>query len=98
MTFPGDIKDYLIPFHADAGMAYECIGCEAHYPLDRFLYTCPSCAGLLRIADLTFEALKDIPGPGGKGSSITAGCSTATGSRGSSSFMSSSSPSSPLIP
>lgn len=60
--FPDDIKDHLFPFHTDARMAYECIGCETHYPLDRFLYTCPSCGGLLRISDLTFEALREIPG------------------------------------
>ena len=61
--FPTDIKDLLFPSHTDAQMAYECIGCEAHHPLDRFLYTCPSCGGLLRIVDLTFDALLEIPGP-----------------------------------
>jgi threonine synthase len=61
--FPPDIRDLLLPFHTDAQMAYECIGCEAHYPLDRFLYTCPGCGGLLRICDLTFDALMEIPGP-----------------------------------
>jgi threonine synthase len=61
--FPEDIRDLLLPAHTDAEMAYECIGCEAHYSLDRFLYTCPSCGGLLRICDLTFDALGEIPGP-----------------------------------
>jgi threonine synthase len=61
--FPADIKDHLLPFHTDARMAYECIGCEEHYPLDRFLYTCPGCGGLLRICDITFDALLEIPGP-----------------------------------
>jgi threonine synthase len=61
--FPVDIKDHLFPFHTDAQMAYECIACEANYPLDRFLYTCPSCGGLLRIVDLTFNRLTEIPGP-----------------------------------
>jgi threonine synthase len=60
--FPSDIKDLLFPFHTDAQMAYECIVCGEHYPLDRFLYTCPGCGGLLRICDLTFDALLDIPG------------------------------------
>jgi threonine synthase len=60
--FPADIKDHLLPFHTDAQMAYECIECEEHYPLDRFLYTCPGCGGLLRICDLTFDALLEIPG------------------------------------
>jgi threonine synthase len=61
--FPADIRDLLLPSHTDAQMAYECVGCEAHYPLDRFLYTCPECGGLLRICDLTFDALQKIPGP-----------------------------------
>jgi len=60
--FPTDIRDLLIPSHTDAHMVYECIGCEAQYPLDRFLYTCPGCGGLLRICDLTFDALLEIPG------------------------------------
>lgn len=58
---PLEIKDYLLPSHR-AQMAYECIGCEEPYPLDRFLYTCPKCGGLLRIVDLTFDDLKQIPG------------------------------------
>ncbi|UCC66596.1 MAG: pyridoxal-phosphate dependent enzyme, partial [Deltaproteobacteria bacterium] len=58
---PVEIKDYLLPSHR-AQMAYECIGCEETYPLDRFLYTCPKCGGLLRIVDLTFDDLKEIPG------------------------------------
>jgi threonine synthase len=60
--FPDNIKDFLLPFHTDAQMAYACIECEATYPLDRFLYTCPSCGGLLSISDLTFDALREIPG------------------------------------
>jgi threonine synthase len=63
VDFPSDIKDHLLPFHTDAQMAYECIECEEHYPLDRFLYTCPGCGGLLRICDLTFDALLKTPGP-----------------------------------
>jgi len=61
--FPSDIRDLLFPAHTDARMVYECVGCEEHYPLDRFLYTCPGCGGLLRICDLTFDALRAIPGP-----------------------------------
>jgi threonine synthase len=61
--FPSDIRDLLLPSHTDAQMAYECIGCAEHYPLDRFLYTCPGCGGLLRICDLSFDALREVPGP-----------------------------------
>jgi threonine synthase len=63
VDFPSDIKAHLLPVHTDARMAYECIECEEHYSLDRFLYTCPGCGGLLRICDLTFDALQEIPGP-----------------------------------
>ncbi|RLB05866.1 MAG: threonine synthase [Deltaproteobacteria bacterium] len=59
--FPEEMKDYLLPSHV-AQMAYQCIGCGESYPLDRFLYTCPRCGGLLRIIDLNFDALKRIPG------------------------------------
>jgi threonine synthase len=61
--FPTDIRDLLVPAHTNAQMVYECIGCEAQYPLERFLYTCPGCGGLLRICDLTFDTLLEIPGP-----------------------------------
>ena len=78
--FPDDIKDHLLPFHTDAQMAYECIGCEAHYPLDRFLYTCPSCGGLLRICRPHLRCPQGDPGvPVARESSIIAGCSTSTG-------------------
>jgi threonine synthase len=63
VDFPADIRDLLLPFHTDAHMVYECVECEAQYPLDRFLYTCPNCGGLLRICDLTFDSLREIPGP-----------------------------------
>ena len=62
VDFPSDIENHLLPLHTDAQMAYECVECEEHYPLDRFLYTCPGCGGLLRIRDLTFDALQEIPG------------------------------------
>ena len=59
--FPVEMKEYLIPGHR-AEMAYECIGCQATYTLEQFLYTCPQCGGLLRIVDTTFDALMDISG------------------------------------
>ncbi len=61
-AFPDEMKDLILPRHLEANMVYKCISCEAGYPIDRFLYTCPSCGGLLRIADLTFNRLKDISG------------------------------------
>jgi len=51
----------LIPRH-EPDMIYECIGCGRSYPLDQFLYTCPSCKSLLRLRDLNFDRLKQFPG------------------------------------
>lgn len=51
----------LIPRH-EPNMIYECIGCDRRYPLDQFLYTCPLCKSLLRLRDLNFDRLKEVPG------------------------------------
>jgi threonine synthase len=46
----------VLPRHR-ARMAYRCIACDAAYPLERLLYTCPACGSLLRVVDDNFEAL-----------------------------------------
>ncbi|MGA1864201.1 MAG: threonine synthase, partial [bacterium] len=51
----------LIPHHKP-DMIYECINCSQSYGLDQFLYTCPSCKGLLKIRDLNFDLLKKCTG------------------------------------
>ncbi|NOY86763.1 MAG: threonine synthase [Deltaproteobacteria bacterium] len=43
-------------------VVYCCIGCGAQYSLDEFLYTCPSCGSLLKLADLSFDTLKQTSG------------------------------------
>ncbi|MBN2373267.1 threonine synthase [bacterium] len=59
--FDQELQKVLLPHHKPE-MIYECIGCGNSYPLDRFLYTCPSCRSLLRLKDLAFDLLKDCPG------------------------------------
>lgn len=56
----GPVEGLLIP-EPQGKLVYVCVHCEAHYPLDRFLYTCPGCGGLLRIKDLEFQRLKAYP-------------------------------------
>ncbi len=57
------IEEFLIP-RPEGDLKYECISCGAFYPLDRFLYTCPRCGGLLRIEDGKFERLLEVPPEG----------------------------------
>ena len=51
----------LIPHH-DSDVVYECIGCGKVYPLEKFLYVCPTCSSLLNLKDNNFDKLKEIPG------------------------------------
>ncbi len=53
------VDRFLIP-RPRGELRYRCILCEGAFPLDRFLYTCPLCGGLLRIEDLRFEELKEV--------------------------------------
>jgi len=46
--FPDNIRHYLIP--APSGkMYYRCLACGAEFDIERLLYTCPSCGGLLML-------------------------------------------------
>ena len=56
-----DWQRELIPNH-QPDMIYECIGCGQTYPLNQFLYTCPSCKNLLKLRDLKFDQLKKHTG------------------------------------
>nr|WP_245693440.1 threonine synthase [Deferrisoma camini] len=62
---PEEIRDLtgidVMPHHRPR-MVYACIRCGATEDLDRLLYTCPSCGGLLRVRDENFEALRDRGG------------------------------------
>jgi len=43
-------------------MEYRCLGCQARYPIDELLYTCPSCGGVFLLEDLDFERLSATSG------------------------------------
>ncbi len=61
IDFPKDIKDALVPTYT-GHVVYECIGCGAHHPIQKFLYTCPSCGSLLSLRDLAFDQLTRLGG------------------------------------
>ncbi len=46
--FPDDIKDHLVP-EASGTMFYRCLDCKEEFGIDRLLYTCPSCGGILML-------------------------------------------------
>lgn len=58
---PDEIEKFtgidILPRHASL-MLYQCVVCDQTYTLERLLYTCPSCRGLLRMVDRNFEALR----------------------------------------
>jgi len=56
LDFPPDIREAIVPTHRGE-VVYECVSCAARHPLDRFLYTCPACGGLLALRDLAFQEL-----------------------------------------
>lgn len=53
------MEDRLIP-QPQGELLYRCIECKTPFPLDRFLYVCPACGGLLRIEDPDFPRLKQV--------------------------------------
>ncbi len=61
IDFPKDIKDSLVPTYT-GHVVYECVGCGAHHPIQKFLYTCPSCGSLLSLRDLSFDQLTRLGG------------------------------------
>jgi len=54
------IEKLLIP-EPQGELWYSCIECDFSTPLDRFLYACPRCEGLLRIEDKNFQRLREVP-------------------------------------
>jgi DNA-directed RNA polymerase subunit RPC12/RpoP len=60
--FPGDIQDYLLP-KPEGRMSYECLGCKSEFGIDRLLYTCPDCGGVLMLQDKNFSRFSDVKGP-----------------------------------
>jgi threonine synthase len=61
IDFPADVRNDLRPSYR-GDVVYECVGCSAQHPIDRFLYTCPACGSLLSLRDRKFDDLKARPG------------------------------------
>jgi len=53
------VNGLLIP-EPEGELWYSCIECDFSTPLDRFLYACPRCGGLLRIEDKNFDRLLQV--------------------------------------
>jgi threonine synthase len=60
-NFPKEIQPHLIP-EPSGQMMYRCLGCDARFPIEKLLYTCPGCGHVLLIYDQQFEAHQDITG------------------------------------
>lgn len=48
--FPEDIRSYLIP-EPRGEMYYQCLACSGEFDIERLLYTCPECGGILLLRD-----------------------------------------------
>lgn len=60
-NFPKDIQPFLIP-QPTGELFYECLGCNAAYPIKELLYVCPKCGQVLLIHNRNFDELKKISG------------------------------------
>ncbi len=43
-------------------LEYVCLHCNARYPIEQLLYTCPQCGGVFLLEDTTFDSLKEQDG------------------------------------
>ncbi len=59
-NFPEEIKQHLLP-KPSGKLIYTCLGCGAHFDIQKLLYTCPECKQVLMIEDQLFDRLKQIP-------------------------------------
>lgn len=57
--FPSTIRSYLLP-KSRGKVAYECLGCQKQYGIEKLHYTCPDCGSVLLLNDLEFDWLKEI--------------------------------------
>ncbi|MBF0228909.1 MAG: threonine synthase [Desulfamplus sp.] len=60
-NFPKDIQPLLIP-KPQGELFYQCLGCDATYPINELLYVCPKCGQVLLIHNRNFDELKKISG------------------------------------
>ena len=59
--FPSEIRPFLIP-EPKGKMRYRCLGCDRRMGIERLLYTCPDCGGLLMLYDEHFDRAREIGG------------------------------------
>jgi len=59
--FPEDIRPYIIP-KPQGEMFYRCLGCDNPFDIDRLLYTCPQCGGVLLLFDRNIRRIEEIGG------------------------------------
>jgi len=59
--FPEDIRKYLVP-EPSGNMFYRCLGCRGEFDIERLLYTCPSCGGILMLYHQLTGDTKNIEG------------------------------------
>ncbi|MBF0211610.1 MAG: threonine synthase [Desulfamplus sp.] len=60
-NFPKDIQQFIIP-KLKGELFYQCLGCDATYPIDKLLYVCPKCGQVLLIHNRKFDELKKVSG------------------------------------
>lgn len=58
---PDDLKSRIIP-EPGGRLIYRCLGCGLAAGIEKLLYTCPDCGGILLIYDEDFEKLGQTPG------------------------------------
>ena len=59
--FPEDIRPYLLP-EPHGRMFYRCLGCKAELDINRLIYTCPECGGVLLLHDKNMDPIKEVGG------------------------------------
>jgi len=59
--FPQEIRPYLVP-RPEGCLRYRCVACRGEFGIERLLYTCPHCGGVLLLHDVDFARLRKIPG------------------------------------
>lgn len=59
--FPEDVRKYLVP-EPSGNVFYRCLGCGGEFNIERLLYTCPSCGGILMLYHQLGEETQAIEG------------------------------------
>lgn len=58
---PDDLKSRIVP-EPGGRLIYRCLGCGLETGIEKLLYTCPDCGGILLIYDEDFKKLRQTPG------------------------------------